>query len=157
MIALITLILIISVGFEVQAADNRQLVISDVHPYPGKFNLTFENHPVNEFFPVYIYITNNGLNVTEHETASDITLTLSTSSGDLLSTYTDIRITEQGYEKVYIQWPSNVQVILSVTGSISGNTATSTYTTPLPFWIGDPTAPPPTTGVGQILWEKEVF
>ena len=138
---------------------NKTFAITDKHPYPGKFNLTIGNHPVSTEFSIYIYIVNNGGHFNPDDkkaSAEDITVTLYSETGAVLFTKTasDISV-GTGYVAVPIVWPANVYVTLKVTGVINDNGVATTVESNY-FWIGDPVSTPQ-TGVGQILWEKEVL
>jgi hypothetical protein len=145
-----------------QAGDTspRTFAITDQHPYPGKFNVTIGNQPVNTEFPIYIYVVNKGghFNPDDNKaSAANITVTLYSETGAILYTKTvsDI-ISGVGYVAVPIIWPANIHVSLAVTGTISDSVISTTVQSEL-FWIGDPITSTPSTGLGSIIWEKEVL
>lgn len=139
----------------------RTFAITDQYPYPGKFKSTMRDQPVNTPFSLYVYIVNNGGQFKPKDAARNVKVTLYTEDGyELNSTPYKVIPEGVGYVEFQLSWPESKHVILKVTGTIlkNGNdhknetsSAQSNY-----FWIGDP-LPSAQSGLGQVLWEKEVW
>lgn len=153
---------LMSGSVQVQAESDespRAFTLSDQYPYPGKFNTTLGNHPINTLFPVYIYIVNQGGQVKKGDAAKDIKITLITDKGDIID-FGTVNIPEgEGYTKVEISWPVDSEVVLKVTGTIlkngSINQEVPVTTESNGFWIGTPIPEVPQNGMGKVIWEKE--
>lgn len=139
----------------------RTFTLSDQYPYPGKFNTTLGNHPINTLFPVYIYIVNQGGQVKPGDVAKDIKISMITDKGDIID-FGTVNIPEgEGYTKVEISWPVDSEVVLKVTGTIlkngNINQEISVTTESNGFWIGTPIPEVPQKGKGTVIWEKEIL
>lgn len=147
---MLTLILCISVGLEVRAASNGFMITDD----------TGQEIIPNQTGPFDIHITMEKREKKE-DYAHDVTLTLYSSSGTPLRSWTRLGI-PAGVDVAIVNdvfWTTEVQVYLKVTGYIYKNKNNDDYfeATSNIFSIKPLTPPPTPSGLGQILWEKEIL
>lgn len=150
-VIILTLFLIISVGFEVRAASNG-FVLTDK---PSNQETVILPHA--DPFDIYIYMEKRE---DKPDYAHNVTLTLISGTGTSLRSWTGLSI-PAGEDVAIVNdifWSTKVEVYLKVTGYIHKNKKDDYFeATSNLFWI-EPSSPPPAQpGLGQILWEKEVL
>lgn len=150
LIIILTLILGISAGFEVRAASNGFIITDE----SGKEIIPTQTGP----FDIHILMEKREK---KEDYAHDVTLTLYSSSGTPLRSWPKLGIPTGADVAIVndIFWPTEVQVYLKVTGYIYKNKNNDNYfeSTSNTFSIKPLTPPPTPSGLGQILWEKEIL
>ncbi len=146
----LTLLVGIFAGLEVRAESNGFIIKDD----SGKEVIPNQTGP----FDINIYMEKRE---NKDDYAHDVTLTLYSSSGTPLRTWTRLGI-PTGADIAQVNdvfWAKEVQVYFKVTGYIYKNKNNDNYfeATSNIFSIKPLTPPPTPSGLGQILWEKEIL